>query len=168
MIQPAGHHLAEFNLGTLAHHWDDPRVAEFTDNLSRVSALAQRAPGFVWQMPGEEMQAAQTDPDGPLGGDPRTASTLSVWQDGESLDRFVWGTVHKRFFDKRAAWFLPPQGEGLVLWWVPVGHRPSLAEAAARLRHLNARGDSDRAFGWAALPDARLWRARACGELASE
>ena len=43
------HHLAEFNIGTLKHDWDDPRVADFANNIDRVNAIAQRSPGFVWQ-----------------------------------------------------------------------------------------------------------------------
>ena len=46
MIQPANHHLAEFNFGTLQHDWEDPRVAEFADNLHRVNLLAEKIAGI--------------------------------------------------------------------------------------------------------------------------
>ena len=36
------------------------------------------------------------------------------------------------------------------------------------LDHLRAHGDSDHAFGWAHLPQARLWRTRACAAMAAE
>ena len=140
--------LAEFNIGVLRHDWDDPRVAEFKNNLERVNGIAQRSPGFVWQLPEEAMDAAQNDADGPLGGNPRTASTLSVWHDLDSLKRFVWNTLHKRFVERRHEWFDPQPGPRLVMWWVPVGHRPDIAEAAERLEHLRVHGDSDHAFGW--------------------
>jgi len=32
------------------------------------------------------------------------------------------------------------------LWWVPVGHRPSVAEAKAKLERLRAEGSSPDAF----------------------
>jgi hypothetical protein len=35
-----------------------------------------------------------------------------------------------------------------VLWWVPAGHRPSVAEAVARLAHLKQHGPGDHAFDW--------------------
>lgn len=149
IAQPSGHHLAEFNIGVLRYDWDDPRVADFANNVARVNAIAQRSPGFVWQMDDAGMEAAQTDPNGPLGGNPRTASTLSVWEDLPSLRHFVWNTVHKAFYDRRAEWYAPGQGLRLVMWWAPVGHRPSIAEAKAKLDHLATLGDTEHAFGWA-------------------
>lgn len=144
-------HLAEFNIGTLKHDWDDPRVADFRDNLDRVFAIAERSPGYVWHMKEVEMEAAQLDAAGLLGGNPRTASTLSVWQDLPSLDRFVWRTIHRRFYDRRAEWYGPQSewsGLRLVMWWIPAGHLPGIDEAVARLTQLARSGDCDSAFGW--------------------
>ncbi len=147
-----GWHLAEFNIGELKYDWDDPRVADFRDNLDRVFALAERSPGYVWHLKDAEMEAAQLDADGPLGGNPRIASTLSVWRDLASLEQFVWHTVHKRFYDRRAEWYGSQRdwgGQRLVMWWVPEGHLPDIDEAVGKLRLLAATGDSDAAFGWA-------------------
>lgn len=166
MMQPAGHHLAEFNLGILKYDWDDPRVQGFVDGLDAVNGVAQRSPGFVWMLGGEEMEAAQLDPTGPLGGNPRAASTLSVWEDVASLERFVWTTVHKRFYDRKAEWYDEDDSLRLVMWWVPVGYRPSVHDAMVRFRHLETHGDSDFAFGWSHLTAAELWRTKQCGELA--
>ncbi|MEM7749737.1 MAG: DUF3291 domain-containing protein, partial [Pseudomonadota bacterium] len=77
-----------------------------------------------------------------------TASTLSVWRDVESLERFVWQTLHRRFFDRREEWFAPGQGIRLVLWHVQEDHRPTIEEAVQRFRHLQSHGDTDFAFGW--------------------
>ncbi|MEL6099938.1 MAG: DUF3291 domain-containing protein [Pseudomonadota bacterium] len=142
-------HLAEFNIGTLRYDWDDPRLADFADNLDRVYDIARRSPGYVWHMEDEDMEVAQLDPDGPLGGNPRTASTLSVWEDAESLRRFTFDTVHKQFYDRRAEWYDPAeQGMRLVMWRINPGHRPSILEATERLAHLARHGDTDHAFGW--------------------
>ncbi|WP_299844248.1 DUF3291 domain-containing protein [uncultured Paracoccus sp.] len=165
-MQPVGHHLAEFNLGVLKHDWADPRVKDFVDGLDRVNGIAQRSPGFVWMLSEDEMDAAQRDPDGALGGNPRTASTLSVWQDGASLERFVWNTVHKQFYDRKAEWYDAVDTPRLVMWWVPVGHRPTIAEAMQRLSQLAAQGDTPEAFGWSGLRNADLWKTRQCGEAA--
>jgi len=144
-----GLHLAEFNIGTLKYDWDDPRVAEFQSNLDRVFAIATRSPGYVWHLAGEAMEQAQRDPHGPLGGNPRTASTLSVWDSVAALEDFTWRTVHKKFYDRRGEWYDPAeQGLRLVMWWVPEGHRPTIAEAAAKRALCPAEGDSDSAFGW--------------------
>ena len=141
-------HLAEFNYGILKHHWNDPRVADFVNNLDRVNNVAKRSPGFVWRLGDAEMEAAQLDEDGPLGGHPRLASTLSVWEDAASLEHFVWNTIHKKFYDRRAEWYDLTDAIRLVMWRVPAGHRPDPSEAMARLRRLEADGESEFAFGW--------------------
>lgn len=140
--------LAELNLGILKHDWDDPRVKGFVDGLDPVNRVAQRSRGFVWMMDSEAMDAAQNDPSGVMGANPRMASTLSVWEDVPSLEHFVWNTVHKRFFDRRAEWYDAVESLRFAMWRVPVGHRPSMTEAMARFRHLETHGDSDWAFGW--------------------
>ncbi|WP_300016757.1 DUF3291 domain-containing protein [uncultured Roseobacter sp.] len=159
-------HLAEFNIGILQYDWDDPRVADFVNGMDLVNGIAQRSPGFVWMMDEEAMETAQTDPDGPLGGNPRTASTLSVWEDAESLEHFVWNTVHKQFYDRKEEWYGAVETLRLVMWWVPEGHRPSIEEAMARFRHLEQHGETEHAFGWSHLKDAQLWKQKQCGTAA--
>lgn len=163
-------HLAEFNIGTLRYNWDDPRVADFLNNLDRVYNIAQRSPGYVWHLDSNAMETEQRDDTGVLGGNPRTASTLSVWEDAQSLANFTWNTLHKQFYDRKDEWYdTADQGWGghrLVMWHVPVGHLPTIAEAAERLQHLQGQGDSDRAFGWAHLKDAPLWKSKTCGKVA--
>lgn len=163
MSGPATHHLAELNLGILKYDWDDPRVQDFVNGLDLVNSAAMRSPGFVWMMPEEDMEAVQNDPTGPMGGNSRTASTLSVWEDVESLEHFVWNTVHKRFYDRKNEWYDMGAVLRLAMWWVPAGHIPDMAEAMARFRHLEAHGDSDHAFGWGHLAEAKLWRQKQCG-----
>jgi hypothetical protein len=56
----------------------------------------------------------------------------------------------------------------MVLWWVPVVHRPSVEEAAARLAHLKQHGPTDHAFDWQRA-SAQLWKTARCttaGEVA--
>lgn len=139
-------HLAELNFGTLRYNWDDPRIAPFQSVLGKVGAIAQRCPGFIWQMDEDEMDAAQRDPAGPFGANPRTASTLSVWADVQSLWLFVERSVHGRYLNRAAEWFEPDDRGHLVMWWVPEGHRPSLAEGMGRYRALQANGPSEAVF----------------------
>ena len=141
--------IAEFNIGVLKYDWGDPRLADFEDNLDRIYALAQRSPGYIWHMDGDEMEAAQLDPTGPLGGNPRTASTLSVWEDYASLRHFTFHTIHRHFVDRGGEWHLPKHGPNLVLWPIAEGHRPDVPEAAARLAYLSAHGPAHEAFDWA-------------------
>lgn len=163
MRQPDGHHLAELNLGVLKYDWDDPLVKDFSDGLDLVNGIAMRSPGFVWMMDEEAMEFEQNRPDGVMGGNPRTASTMSIWKDVASLEHFVWQTVHKRFYDRKAEWYDHTDALRFVMWWVPEGHRPDMAEGMARFQHLDTHGDSDHAFGWNYVQDAQLWKTKACG-----
>jgi Domain of unknown function (DUF3291). len=154
-------HLAELNVGRLAAETDDPRVAEFMGALDRVNGLGKRMPGFVWMMEGSgEPGTGNTETK--IGGDPRFVANLTVWEDVESLARFVWDTVHARFYARRAEWFEVLGEMHFVMWRVPAGHRPTLEEGLERLAHLKAHGDTDHAFGWSHLEDATPWRDRRC------
>lgn len=161
-MQPPGHHIAELNFGTLKYDWDDPRIRDFADNLDMVNGIAAQSPGFVWRMSDADMGLAQNDPAGPLGGNARTASTLSVWADVAALEHFVWNTVHRQFFQRRQDWYDMIGNSHLVLWWVPQGHTPTVAEGMARFHYKARVGDTDRAFGWSWLQEAQLYKSKAC------
>jgi hypothetical protein len=143
-------HLAEFNFGTLKYDWDDPRVADFANNLDLVNGLAAKADGFIWRMSDEDMETAQTDLHGVFA-NPRTASTLSVWRDGDSLSAFVWKTIHKKFYDRKAEWYDADGNGNLVMWRVPQGHKPTVQEGMERFNHMISKGETDYAFGWSYL-----------------
>lgn len=154
-----GMHLAELNVGRLVAPVDDPRVAEFMDNLDRINGLGKRMPGFVWMMEGT---AGAGNTDAAIDGDPQFVPNLSVWESVETLEKFVWGTIHKRFYEEREKWFEVLGDMHFVMWWVPVGHTPTLAEALERLAHLRQNGDSDHAFGWSHLAAATMHQTHGC------
>nr|WP_216825926.1 DUF3291 domain-containing protein [Sulfitobacter sp. SK012] len=139
--------LAELNVGRLIAATDDPRVAEFMDNLDKINGLGKRMPGFIWMMEGSG-EPGTGNTDAKIEGDPLYVANLSVWRDLAALETFVWDTLHKRFYEKRRAWFEVAAAPHFVMWWVPQGHQPTLQEALARLEHLRDNGDSDHAFGW--------------------
>lgn len=154
-----GHHLAELNIGRLLAPVEDPRVAEFIDNIDRINGLGQRMPGFVWMLQGSGGPGAT---DHAIEGDALLVPNLTVWEDAASLETFVWGTVHKQFYEKRADWFEVLGKMHFVMWWVPIGHQPTLKEALDRLEMLNRLGDSPDAFGWKFLKDATMWKTHGC------
>jgi Domain of unknown function (DUF3291) len=47
--QPLNHHLAQLNIGRLRYEVDDPRMADFTNNLALVNGLAESSAGFLWR-----------------------------------------------------------------------------------------------------------------------
>lgn len=157
----AGHHLAELNIGRLLAPTDDPRVAEFMGALDRVNGLGKRMPGFVWMMEGSGTPGTGNT-ENCIAGDPQSVANLTVWTDIASLEQFVWNTVHRQFYQRRAAWFEVLDKMHFVMWWVPQGHRPTLEEGLERLEHLRANGASAYAFGWDWLDEAQLWKRRSC------
>ena len=167
MNQPIGLHLAELNVGRLLAPTDDPRVAEFMGALDRINGLGKRMPGFVWMAEGSgEPGTGNTSVK--LDGDAQFVSNLTVWESVETLEAFVWNTVHRAFYERRAEWFEVLGKLHFVMWWVPAGHRPTIDEAMARLAMKQEQGDSDEAFGWAYLKQARLWQSRGCTQVAAE
>lgn len=167
MSTPAGYQLAELNVGRLLAPTDDPRVAEFMNALDRVNGMGKRMPGFVWMMAGSGAPGTGNT-EAKLDGDAQYVSNLTVWDSVAALENFVFNTVHRAFYERRAEWFEVLGKMHFVMWWVPVGHKPTLAEALARLDMLQASGDSDQAFGWKYLKEARLWQSRGCSPLAAE
>ena len=135
-------HVAQMNVGTLRYPTDDPRIAEFMNQLDSVNALADAAPGFVWRL-----QSAQGNATDILVSDnPFFLVNMSVWQDVESLFDFVYRTSHRLVMAKRREWFERPEGAYQVLWWIPAGSIPTPLEGLQRLRHLERNGPSPHAF----------------------
>jgi len=148
-------HLAQVNIGRVLGGKDDPRMADFYDNLARVNQMAERMPGFVWRLKDETGESAMSLH---WPGDPTMNVNMSVWETAEDLGRFVFQTVHRRIYARKADFFEMPKENTVALWWIEEGHIPTLEEAKDRLGHLNAHGPSDFAFGWADLPSAHLWK----------
>ena len=140
-------HLAELNIGRLVAPTDDPRVAEFMNNLDKINGLGKRMPGFVWMMEGSgEPGTGNTETK--IDGDPQFVTNLTVWEDLPSLETFVFKTLHTKFMDRKAEWFEVLTQQHFVMWWVEEGHRPSLDEALERLDYRKEHGDTQDAFGW--------------------
>jgi hypothetical protein len=135
-------HLAQFNVARLRAPLTDPSIADFVAGLDLMNALADASPGFVWRL--------AEGPDGdattvrPL--DPDVIVTMSVWESIESLRAFSYQSGHLDYLRRRREWFLPHGlPAALVLWWVPAGHIPTVAEGCERL-DLVAAGPSPAAF----------------------
>ena len=137
-------HIAQLNVGRTVAPPDSPQIADFMAALDEINALADQAPGFVWRLKSESGNAT----DILVTQDPNFLINMSVWSSIEALFDFVYRTAHTRVMARRREWFEKPQKAFLVLWWVPAGHRPSTAEALARLEHLRRHGPSAHAFSF--------------------
>jgi hypothetical protein len=71
---------------------------------------------------------------------------MSVWRDPNALTTFMYQGRHREMLARRREWFERVAEAMVVLWWVPAGHRPTVAEAEERLLHLRANGPTSYAF----------------------
>jgi Domain of unknown function (DUF3291) len=120
----------------------DPVNADFIANLDRVNMSAECAPGFVWRFVRESNNAMDIQAFDNL----NIAINMSVWKDLDALANFVYRSEgHREIMRLRREWFEHMEFH-LALWWVPAGHRPTIAEGKARLETLARVGPSARAF----------------------
>jgi len=140
-VSGAAWQLAQLNVARLRAPLDHPDTRDFVGALDRINALADVAPGFVWRPIGDGDAAFDVI----ALADPLEVVNLSVWTDAERLATFAYRSAHTEIMRRRREWFAETEVY-LVLWWVPAGHRPSVAEATARLDHLRTHGPSPEAF----------------------
>lgn len=140
-------HVAQINIGTMLAPTDDPLVAEFMDNLERINADADRAPGFVWRLQTDEGNATSIH----AFADPLTLLNMSVWESIDALKEYVYRTEHVEFFRRRAEWFVP-DAKRVALWCVQPGDVPAIDDAIRRVEFLERRGPSPYAFGFGRAP----------------
>ena len=134
--------LAQMNIARFRLPQEDPVNADFINSLDRVNQEAEGQPGFVWRFTGEGNNAIDVR----AFDDPNVGVNLSVWESIESLAEFVYqNEAHLSIMRRRKEWFERIEFY-LVLWWVEAGHKPSVDEAKARLRHLEQNGPSSFAF----------------------
>ena len=137
--EPTTFHLAQLNLARFRLPAADPANADYLAALAEVDAAAEGRPGLVWRMR-EAGQVATDD------ADPRTVANLSVWTGLDALADFVYrDPAHRGLMRRRRDWF-DRMEISLVLWWVPAGHAPTLAEGRDRLALLGTSGPTERAF----------------------
>ena len=136
-------HLAQFNVAKTRYPIEDPRMAEFVDNLNRINSLGDQSPGCVWRYStdsGHSMDERIFD-------DPDIALNFTIWEDVASLKEYTYRSEHKDFLRRRRNWFVEmPEWPIVVLWWIPAGTIPTLAEAKNRLEHLRDQGPTPEAF----------------------
>ena len=141
-----GYELAELNIGRMLAPLDSPRLADFVNALDEINALAEAAPGFVWRLKDEATDDATSIR---IFDDEWILVNMSVWQSPETLRAFVYDDAHRAILRRRREWFERLDEAVTVLWWVPTGHRPTVAEARDRLEHLRKHGTTEYAFTFA-------------------
>ncbi len=149
-------HLAQLNVAHLRAPIDSPEIADFVAALDPLNRLAEATPGFVWRLKGG---------DGPEDvvehhyGD-HLLINFSVWETRDSLWDYVYRSVHLGFLQRRREWFLRVAEPYSVMWWIPQGHVPTLAEGMERLGLLRTQGPTPEAFTFKSFYDSSdaAWR----------
>lgn len=136
-------HLAQVNVGRLRAPVDHPMMEGFRTQLDPINRLADETPGFVWRLQTEDGNATAIRP---YADDDLMAINMSVWESLESLQQFVYKSAHVTPLRSRKQWFEEMDGPILVLWWIPAGQIPTVADARDRLQHLKERGPTPHAF----------------------
>ncbi len=137
------YYIAQFNIARmLAPTIDDPLMERFVSNLHHINTLAGKSSGFVWQLQTEQGNSVSIRPYE----DERILVNLSVWESLETMFDFIYQGKHSDMMRHRREWFDHFEEPSLVLWWVPVGHIPTIDEAKERLEYLRRYGPTPHAF----------------------
>jgi hypothetical protein len=136
------YHLAQINIARLIAPLDDPKIAEFVAQLEPINALADKASGFVWRLKSESGNAT----DIAYNDDPFVIVNMSVWESMEALRQYAYKSDHAKVLRDRAKWFEKMEKPNYCLWWIPVGHIPTVAEGRERLEHYQHHGATPSAF----------------------
>jgi len=137
-----GFDIAQLNVGRALASLDDAVMADFMNWLDEINALAERSPGFVWRLQGDNGNNTSLK----VSNDPLFIVNLSVWSSIETLSDFTYRSDHKTVFKRRHEWFERLGRPNTVLWWQPAGVTPTAEEALARLDRLTALGPTPEAF----------------------
>jgi len=148
------YHLAQVNIARMRGDLADPIMAGLVSRIAEMNALAERSRGFVWRL--------RTD--GITPEDLRTLAShfvpfkaarlfynMTVWEDIDDLRHFVLQTKHADLLRDRHEWMDRFDRVSLALWWIPVGHRPTVGESVQRLCSIQEVGLSPYAFSFARI-----------------
>ncbi|MBP1852062.1 DUF3291 domain-containing protein [Rhizobium halophytocola] len=160
------HHLAIYNFGIHVAPYEAGEVEGFRLREPLNFEAARRACGYVGRsgydgVAGPESWGDQTFPRFLKGsGYDSGPSSLSLWEDIESLLAFTYSGVHAEALKNARAWNVRQSWPPLVLFWMPRGHRPGWSDGVSRLELLADEGASPAAFDFkrAFAPDASAYR----------
>lgn len=134
-----GWEIAQVNIALPRVPLTEPELDWFTEALDSVNAVAD----FRWRLQTEDGDATAIRGFG----DDQIVVNMSVWASIEDLADFAYRSPeHLAVLRRRRAGFRRLGQAHQVLWWVPIGHRPLVAEAEQRLAHMREHGPTSWAF----------------------
>jgi hypothetical protein len=137
------HHLAQINIARMKGvNIEDPIMKDFVDMLDEINALAEASKGFVWRLKGEGNSATDLNPFD----DDRIIVNMSVWENIEVLQDYVYSSKHVEVLKRRREWFERFGRPFLAFWYVPEGYNPTVEDAKERLNYIEKYGFTPYAF----------------------
>jgi hypothetical protein len=137
--------LAQMNIGRARAAMDDPIMHGFVSQLEHINQLAEQSAGFIWRLQTADGDATSIQ----AYEDPLMIVNMSVWSSLEDLQRYVYSGEHLSILRLRKDWFDKIDGPTQVLWWVPAGYQPSVADGKTALANLAQHGTSAQGFSFA-------------------
>lgn len=146
--------LAFMTIGILYEPFGHPRSQGFVDRVPAVFAAADASAGFVarslrdLETYGRSWGELQTpEAYGSIEDVLRLPSTLSIWEDLESVAAFAYHGAHGEAMAKRRDWFEANDRPEYAAWWIDQNaDRLDPEDAKARLDHLWKNGPTPYAF----------------------
>lgn len=137
------YYIAEINIAKMKGvNINDPLMKEFVDNLDIINQIAENSHGFVWRLKDENNNATSLNPYE----DEQIIINVSVWKSIETLEVFMYKSLHSEFLKRRKEWFMKYGSAHTAMWWIPEGHIPTLEEAVEKLDYLQKNGASADSF----------------------
>ncbi len=136
------YHIAQANFAKMKAPIDDPLMADFVAQLDKINTAAEQSEGFVWRL--KDDTGAATDIR--IFGDETLLLNMSVWESIDALYQYTYYSAHVKPFRNREKWFEKLERPALVLWWIPTGHIPTVAEVEERFQTLSTLGPTQDAF----------------------
>ena len=137
--------LAQINIAQAKYSLESQEMSGFTNRLDEINTIADKAEGFVWRLQTEEGDATTLR----VFPDPALIVNLSVWENLEALQNFIYKSMHIELMQSKKSWFNKIEQASLALWWVPQGHIPTVDEAKEKLVLIDENGSSLKAFTFA-------------------
>ncbi len=136
------HHIAQINIAQAKDSMDSETMADFVAQLDEINALAEGTPGFVWRLKTEDGNATSLRPFD----DEFIIVNMSAWENIEALYQYVYYSGHAEVYRRRREWFNVLKNPAVAMWWIPVGHIPTIDEAKQKLQLLERLGPTPLAF----------------------
>jgi hypothetical protein len=142
------YNIAEMNVAAGRWPMNDPRMEEFVRAIAGINADADIADGFVWRMPEYLLEEDAVE----IAGQGNLLVNMSLWRDVDALREFTYrSSDHLTALRRRRDWFVRLDVPNYVMWWVPEGQLPTVAEGRRRLALLAENGPTPEAFHFNAI-----------------